>query len=386
MVLFTSGKRTDRRGYSQRETRFQYLDRSARSEAASIRRRLSAWLACYPKKHQSEWIARFSSRDDIAHSSAFFELYLYSYFTRLGFSVEVAPGSQDGKVKAPDFKVSSKKHTFFVEATTGHDETHEERLASKRQAVARNAIDGINNDEFLVSLTWVDAPMTQPIPRQVAASVSQWLSALNYDELRPHRDEEGFKLPTREFAVAGGRLRIDAWPKSTRKRTSGLLASEGGGIRQVNAHVAIRKALDEKSSRYCDLNLPYIVAINVHSGIADHDDFADAVYGTPEVAQRPDGRMYMRYGGDGGFGHSRRAKARRVSAALCVRDIQPWTIGQEHNERQLCLLHHPQCFFPLDREVIPVAESWVDGNAVRTSRGRLARTVLGIRKDWPGDR
>lgn len=386
MPLFTATTRTDLRRYRQRETRYQYLDQSARPECAAIRRRLTRWLNHYPKLHQEEWISRFSSKDDIAYSSAFFELYLYTYLICSGFSVDVAPGSQGGTVRAPDFKVRKGRLTFYLEATTAHDESAAEKRVAGWKTLVRNHIDAIENDAFFVSLEWVRAPTTQPAPSRPVQAVRDWLLSLDYAALHGRRNDPHFNPPSMETDVMDGRLRVLAWPKGRIKRTDGLLGSELFGLRQVNVHSTVRGALRAKSSRYGNLGLPYVVAINVHAETADQDDFVEALYGTAEVVVHQDGRNQWRYGSDGGFGHFGNARAKRVSAALCVRDISPWTIGQEHNDRRMCVVHHPQCNYPFAHNILAMNECWVEGKRVLTSKGRYARSVLGIPKDWPNVR
>src|SRR6185503_9037616 len=143
---------TDLGGYRQREPRFEYLDRSARPEALRIRQRITRWLARYPPEHQQEWVARFTSGDDVAYSSAFFELFLFTYFRRAGFGVEVAPGSKGGTVKAPDFKITGKHTVFYLEATTAHDADPSKHHVDTWKAGVRARIDAISNNFFFVSL------------------------------------------------------------------------------------------------------------------------------------------------------------------------------------------------------------------------------------------
>jgi hypothetical protein len=198
--------------------------------------------------------------------------------------------------------------------------------------------------------------------------VEQWLQTLNYADLRRRYGNEGqFRFPTLPLDVGGGRLRILAVPKNNPRPTQGLLGAEGVGLQSVDVSPAIHQALKRKSSRYGALDLPYIVAINLHSTSGEEDEILDALVGTRES----------------GFGDSDRPRARGVSAVLCVRDISPWTIGQENGRRQMYVIHNPQANIPLPIGVTKLAERWLDHQTLKHTKGRDVRRVLNIPKDWP---
>ena len=383
MKIFSCQHRTDLGGYREREPQFDYLDRSARPEARIIRGRITRWLASYPDKHQKEWIARFSSGDNIAYSSAFFELYLFMYFRRSGFHVEVAPGSNGGKLKAPDFKVAHKDVEFYLEATTAHGENEDERGVKPWKASVRKHIDTIASKQFFVSLEWQGNPTSQPAPARAACQVEQWLNTLDYAEIHQHyTTKKNFIPPSLLLRVGGTKLHILAIPKNSPRPTRGLIGAEAFGLNQVNVLPAVRRALRNKSSRYGKLDLPYVVAINVLSNTGEDEEFFDALFGTPEQVVRPDGRHHWRHGNDGGFGDLRYPRAKGVSAVLCVRDISPWTIGQEMG-RQIYVYHHPHASQPLSVGIIKLAERWTENGRLCAVAGRDPRRVLSIPKDWP---
>jgi hypothetical protein len=366
---FTRDPRNDQSGYRQKEPRFEYLDRSARPEARAIRRRIVRWLADYPDQHRLEWIARFSSGDDVAYSSAFFELYLYTYFLRSGFAIEVAPGSEGGSLRAPDFRLSQGEIAFYLEATTAHDQDPTDLRVAKWKAEVRGRIDGVSSKHFFVSLEWQRDPKTQPAPSKSAGEVEQWLRTLDYGELRRRYERSNrFLLPTLTIRAGGGLVRVLAVPRNKPRVTHGLLGSEGFGLQGVDVSGAIQTALRKKSSRYGDLGAPYMVAINLQSTNGEEDEILDALVGTRES----------------GLGDARHPRARGVSAVLCVRDINPWTIGQEAGRRQMYVAHNPNARFPLPIGITHLAERWLDDyGALNGTKGRDVRRRLNIPRDWP---
>jgi hypothetical protein len=141
-----------------------------------------------------------------------------------------------------------------------------------------------------------------------------------------------------------------------------------------------QRAAREKSSRYGELDLPYIVAVNVLADFGGEDEYVDALFGTPQIAVTADGRQVFEHDKDGSFGTPRHPRAQRVSAILCVRDLSPWSVAQEGDRRVLRMIRHPWASKPLPKGVLGISEH-TEGDDF--SQGEDARTRLGLIPDWP---
>jgi hypothetical protein len=103
-MLFDDSERTETRIKRERESRFAYLNSSARAPMTAARKVFEQWFDSYPESGRSDLRARFRSPIDGQHQSAFWELYLHEVFSRLGFTLEPHPDI-DGSRNHPDFLV-----------------------------------------------------------------------------------------------------------------------------------------------------------------------------------------------------------------------------------------------------------------------------------------
>lgn len=377
---FSIVRRSDQRSRRGHDTSYDYLNRSARLEAFAIRSLVREWLRSYPSTHRAEWCSRFESGEDLDFYSSFWELYLYTYFKRLGFEIEVAPGSDGGAFKAPDFLLSRGELRFYLEATTAHGSAPDEPRIRRWKTDVRIALDKISSRDFFVTLDWEAKPSEQPACAGLQHRVRNWLSRLNYFDVRDAFYDDDQQVPELRLELGGGRIRLTPIPKSNRRLSESIVGVEGFGLSGVHAIPAIRRSLRAKSSRYGEMGLPYIVAINVLSTVAGDDEYVDALFGMPEVVIPVSGESHVRHGNDGAFGYSARPRATRVSAVLCTRTLSPWSLGQDLGVRVMRLIHHPWATRQLPRGVLGISEHMGRDDF---SEMQDARIVLNIVADWP---
>ncbi|MGY4572041.1 hypothetical protein [Bradyrhizobium sp. USDA 3256] len=103
MSIFDDIRREDTGPPSQDETRFAYLSRSGRAEAARVREQVDAWFSAYPESHRDALVARFRSAIDDQHRSAFFELFLYHMLLARGCKLLAIEPKLEHTDKSPYF-------------------------------------------------------------------------------------------------------------------------------------------------------------------------------------------------------------------------------------------------------------------------------------------
>src|SRR5258708_16145222 len=123
--LFNSISRTDSDPAGYSESRFDYLNRTARPGYDYIREILQQWFDDFegtPTKREKLKID-FRSEIDHEHLDAFFELYLNTFFKALGFKVHVEPPKDEQNPlwskNDPDFLLTDDSgEKLLVEATS----------------------------------------------------------------------------------------------------------------------------------------------------------------------------------------------------------------------------------------------------------------------------
>src|SRR5690242_6834994 len=91
MPLFDQIVRAERRARRQNEGSFDYMNTSARPGVAAIRELLEVWFERLPESAKADIRARFRSRDEVQHQSAWFELFWHGLLRCSGYDVEVHP-------------------------------------------------------------------------------------------------------------------------------------------------------------------------------------------------------------------------------------------------------------------------------------------------------
>lgn len=82
---------------------YTWLLRSCDLQAEEARKLLTRWFNDFPRDGQYDLYRRFSSKDEITHISAFWELYCCALLQRQGFDVTVHPSVSNEKSTYPDF-------------------------------------------------------------------------------------------------------------------------------------------------------------------------------------------------------------------------------------------------------------------------------------------
>jgi len=99
----------------QTESSFHFLNRAAGKAWGAVRELLENWYASYPDE-TGDLRMRFRQDDPRQHVAAWWELYIYVLFERLGYAVEVHPAA-DGTHNKPDFCISKDGEVMYVECT-----------------------------------------------------------------------------------------------------------------------------------------------------------------------------------------------------------------------------------------------------------------------------
>jgi len=104
----------DPRGYD--EDAFTFLNRASGIVWERIRAELEVWYAAYPDE-TGDLRARFRSRDHRQHYGAWWELYVLTLLSAVGFRVSTHP-EIPGSSGRPDFLAVRGDDSFYVEAVT----------------------------------------------------------------------------------------------------------------------------------------------------------------------------------------------------------------------------------------------------------------------------
>lgn len=384
MAIFDDAERTLLGGASHLISAFDYLNTSARPEAAQVRAKLEGYLASYPEAHRNNLRSRIRSLQDRQHHAATFEILLHAVLIAAGCVIEEIEPPVPASNHRPDFLVrSAAGHRFYLEAIVPSCVSVAEAGAERRMDEALHAIDQVDSPNFYLSL-FTDGLPTQPVAlAALRQAVQAWVNALDYDTVKAAWDAKG-ALPSFEQAHHGARIRIEPVP---RMKTRGALGERAigarmGGVQLVEDYISIRNAVIKKANRYGALDLPYVVAVNAMGQFSDEDHADFALFGTEAVVfnrnvhgelnhrfqRNPDGVWYGPHG----------PRKTGVSAVLSVERLTGWSLSQ----RRARFFLNPWAARPL---TVPCALDIrrVENDRLIKQKSQSVREILGIAENWP---
>lgn len=233
--------------------------------------------------------ARFRSNDDAQHLSALTELYLHHFLIGNGYIPKTHP-DLDGVDTRPDFLVfQNNKSCFFVEAVTIYNNKTSARV-DKFEANICDAIDAVNSPDFLVSFNIKDRnPDIQPKTSGITRFLQNRIDSLDYTQAKLKYDKTGM-LPKDLFSQKGWKIEFNfrpVTPEARKRRTnnSRVIGMMGRGVSLINVDLAIKESVIDKSKKYGEFNLPFLIAVNVirDKAFCDDEIILDALFGKTQV-------------------------------------------------------------------------------------------------------
>lgn len=268
------------------ESHFGFLNRSSWVASDAARALMESWLADYPEEHRAELRRRLGDTNDTQHTAAWWELYLYRLFTRLGCTLEPHP-TLSGTSRRPEFRLTTPGgSTFILEAITKRagivreDDRHE-----GREAALLGAINSVKHDVFGVSVEVVSVGKQTLRTRGHKRRIAAWLDGLDPHEEKWDGDveDEDYVINEDGWHVVLNPYRHGDWPNPQPEaddRLIGVGPLLAGG---VNVRTRIRDAIEEKRKRYGALDEPFVIAVLIDGYRVKHRDVFGALMGTSAI-------------------------------------------------------------------------------------------------------
>jgi hypothetical protein len=340
MSVFSDGERTREGPPKAGEPLYRYLDSSARPEAREARETVESWVAAYPKSSLVRWLGDFRSNDDGQHLSAFFELFLVSFFEANGWTVLEVEPEIDGVRGRPDFLIEGPEGLrVVVEAIVPNDKDDEERGKAKLIADIKDAINALKLRDYYLMLEAIEAPTEAINKANLVRTLNAWIDSKPAEDAIFEYEDKGALVNIRLLHRPG--RDVDA----PQYRAIGI---EMGGASVSTPGDHVKKGLERKASKYKELQLPYVIALNARGFHDTEDDYLAATYGSlaARFSMGPDGMNdepeWIR-NHDGLFNDGGRPRKQHVSAVLLFNGVAPWS----WSERCSCTIHNAYANKPL---------------------------------------
>lgn len=379
MDLFDDIPRTNHRVPRAEETKFGYLNMSARPEAGAVRAFLVQCLERYPEEHREDLIKRLRSIDT-NHDAAVFELIVHELLVRTGHRIVAVEPRIEGRTTSPDFLVEAPDGTeFVVECVVASGRSDAQASGQKRLATAIDAVSATPSPRHYLAVDVRGEPNAPVSLKALRKGLEEWIGTL------PNGDAAARRVRPFVFEQHGLQLRISAMisRRNPPKPDDRSVGSISYGIRGAQPGEDLRASLLKKANRYGDLQKPYVIAVNGTGVSAGERDLLDALLGSPiAIVRRYEGdEAHVEAGraGDGVWTDGRRARKRGVSAVLSFDGASSWRPWG----RSARLIRNPWANHPLPEIPVPLPQlNPGDGEFVKVS-GQEGPALFELGDEWP---
>jgi hypothetical protein len=379
MELFGKRKRDRHSPMRQGERLFRFYNSSAWESVSRIRDVLNKWIANFNEKDQADLVGRMRSKSDAQFKAAFTEVALHEALLASEYAIETHPDLPNGR--RPDFKIRDKdKKTIGYLEVTSFGPSRSAEAAANRKATIYNAIDKAKIPENCFLTFAVErAGAKDARIRQLTSEIEKWVTE--------NKDKIG-QGPKKIFKSNGWAIELTLHVLPTKRTDPRNIGIHFGGVGWISAPHEIRKALDEKSKAYGDLDAPFLIAVadckGELSGGSNERDLIAALFGDEVVHFRTrDDGTYDSWDGreDNGFwGSADKPKNRNVAGVILFPNPDVWALGAE--KWQPILIRNPWANTPIGEDVIPITRLSLQEDKFDVKKANFAKLVK-LPEGWP---
>jgi hypothetical protein len=389
MALFEDFVRTNARPRRQNESRFEYLNTSARPGICAIRDLLETWFDHLPCGAQADISGRLRSREDVQHQSAFFELFWHELLRSSGYQITIHPSMTD-VARNPDFLARRYGASqFYLEATLAMPPG--DAAADRRLAELHDTLDRMDSPDYFLEFEYRGSAVGNIRGRELRERLEGWLRQLNFVEIsRLRQGQEYGAAPTFTWSEQGLSLTFTPIPKGPQFR--GQQGARPIGVvmpmemRELRTHDDIRTPIEGKATKYGALELPLVVAVNIMDDFCEDLDVWNALFGEEQFVaiRQADGRWQNEWGPRVPNGAWRGRSGPRntvVSAVVVTHQLSPSNLRTHAVE----LIHNPWATHPFPAESLNLVQRTVDvtDGHIHRRDGPGAADILAIPEPWP---
>ncbi|NRT13571.1 hypothetical protein [Flavobacterium sp. 14A] len=360
---------------------FNNYHKSNRFDMKIIRDTLEGWFSKYPEVEKNELKIRFKKDFD----SAFFELFLYELFKKLGYEILIHPKLKNSK-KRPDFLITKNGKQTYVEAKICFDKTEAEMALENLQNEFYDKLSNVKIKGFLLAIEEVNfITKKQPRVKELIAKIENEVAKLDPIQVSSSIQNYGYELcPKIEFENKDFNIIVKPIPLIESEKDTisenpiGIFPFEsfwGGG------EDSLRQSILKKSNRYGKFEIPYLICINaLGKKTSGKTDIENLVWGSLQYTystspNERDGKLTRK--NDGIFYNSGKAQLKNVSGLIFTK-IFPSNIPNA----KYWMYKNPFANNNFNFEDIDLVYSFTEDNQIISAEGTNLDIVFEISKDW----
>ena len=383
MSLFGDERKTDERWMGFSESEYSYLRRSSSPIAHNVRTLLEACLEKYPLTEQSDLISRIRSKR--GYYSATFELILHEWLRRQGYALAPHPVLPNGEATHPDFLVTCPDGSqLYLEAICTKED---DGRNPSPEALKTNALDVLyraHHPDFLIGVTSIGNPITQPSGRKLRDFVITWLNKLDINQIIHDYSGNIDAYPVIHWRHECWDVEIRAIPFKDKEDNParGLFGTFTPEGKLVNGWKPIRDAINKKTHKYGNLDLPIVVAVNIQGIGIDRMDEIQSLYGQEQVLiteHESKIETIVSHMSNGAWRKGFDRHFEKCSGAWLFDNFTPFTFA--HRRQTLYL--NPKATLPVPAGFIQMPYAQFESGELTYHEGKTFKEVFVLSELWP---
>lgn len=280
--LFDRAARTDSAWARRVEEGFGWWGRSNKLEIIRMCDRVERWFGRYPAEDAKHLAGRFRKDLEAQHCPALFELFIHEHLRRGGYRVRCEVPVGKYLIDFQTFRHG--QPALYVEAKSPSP-TPAEQLSERYRGQVMDVLNRYRAPGYFVSVMLSGTP-TRPVPMQefgLESRLRKWLGGLDRQKTLALRVsnpsfEEKFDWPPFEV-YAHSRPEVALEVRAVPQTQSPIIAFNSFAVTETDGRAFIPRpdlpiaaAIAEKATRYGELPLPYVIAVNSPEDSASREE------------------------------------------------------------------------------------------------------------------
>lgn len=331
-TLFGDEKRIRASHRGHLESQFQFYNTSAWDGVSYIRNVLNYWYCEFPK--DLNFYNKFISPDDGKNVGALFELFVFTIFKKLKYSLNYENPLENGR--NTDFIIENEIHKIYIDCKAGIELNFDGTPAEKSII---NLVDSLSSKNYWINVTIKTRNSINP-----RISIIRKNLELNLD--REDNEDNEFEYKYRELGWEVKFKFIKKYLKninSNRALGSSTIDSSGGLFEFTSMNRLLKQLGKKKGSRY-NVGNKYMIAFS-SSDLHLHDYLIyGSLYG--ESLNKESNNIFLKnsyFNQNGNFINT------SVSAVLIVRNFYLPNL----NRASISIWHNPWAKYPISPNELP---------------------------------
>lgn len=381
-MLFENKQRTRQGPMRPGESEYQYYDTSARPPYAVYRELLNGWIERLPEAERANMVMRFRTE---SYACSLAELAVHEALLGQGHTPEPHPLGAHPTNRL-DFVVrdDALRVVAYIEVTSINP-TKDWVARNNREAAIYNAVDQVTLPAgWRLGYGVERHGQANPNLNALRTQVEQWAAE--------HENADSDADLVRIFEAADWQIGLRLFggfdPAAQPGRS---IVAAMGELRRLTPDRSIRQALQNKGSKYGELNAPYLIVVadnkdELAGGDHNADTLLDAVFGSmvTRFTRQEDGRMIGREERqrNGYWGVNGDPRHRGVSGVLLLPRSGLWHMREE--KWKPMIVRNPWARHPLPDDLFPLPGfSFSEAGEIVATDGTPFADLIGLPAEWP---